>query len=179
MNAIATTQNYGELIEPTTLKIERLLPGPIERVWSYITESELRSRWLASGEMALKVGAEFELVWRNDTLSKVPASDRPAGFSEEMRMKSRITELDPPHKISFTWVNSGDVTITLTPKGQSVLFTAVHRRLPDRDTLIMVASGWHEHLEFLQAVAANNPPPDSCWSGWIQLKADYDRRLPK
>ena len=178
MNAIATTQNYGELIEPTTLQIERLLPGPIERVWSYITNSEMRSRWLAAGEMELKVGAEFEFIWRNDTLSRVPAADRPAGFSEEMRMKSRITELDPPHKISFTWVNSGDVTITLTPKGQGVLLSAVHRRLPDRDTLVMVASGWHEHLDFLQAVVSEKPLPSSFWSGWIELRAEYDRRLP-
>jgi uncharacterized protein YndB with AHSA1/START domain len=96
-----------------------------------------------------------------------------------MRMKSRITELDPPHKISFTWQNSGDVTITLTPKGQNVLLTAVHRRLPDRDTLIMVAAGWHEHLEFLEAVLAETPLPESFWTGWLQLKADYDRRLPK
>jgi uncharacterized protein YndB with AHSA1/START domain len=178
MNAIAMTENYGELIEPTTLKIERLLPGPVERVWAYLTESERRSRWLAAGEMELKLGAEFELIWRNDTMGAVPTADRPAGFSEEMRMKSRITELDPPHKISFTWVNSGDVTITLTPKGQSVLLTAVHRRLPDRDTLVMVASGWHEHLDFLAAVAADQPLPDSFWSGWIRLKAEYDRRLP-
>ena len=33
---------YGTLIEPATLKIERLLPGPIERVWAYLTDSELR-----------------------------------------------------------------------------------------------------------------------------------------
>jgi len=178
MNAIATTHGYGELIEPTTLKIERLLPGPIERVWAYLTESELRSRWLAAGEMNLKVGAEFELIWRNDTMSAMPATDRPAGFSEEMRMKSRITELDPPHKISFTWQGSGDVTMTLTPKGQQVLLTAVHRRLPDRATLIMVASGWHEHLEFLQAVVAGKPLPDSFWSGWLRLRDEYDRRLP-
>jgi uncharacterized protein YndB with AHSA1/START domain len=178
MNALAPLNAYGQLIEPTSLKIERLLPGPIERIWSFLTDSELRSRWMAAGEMEMKVGAEFEFVWRNDTLSKAPAPDRPAGFSEEMRMKSRITELDPPHKISFTWAGSGDVTVTLTPKGKDVLLTVVHRRLPDRDTLIMVAAGWHEHLEFLQAVASDKPLPGSFWTGWTQLKAEYDRRLP-
>ena len=49
---------YGELIEPTTLKIERLLPGPIERVWSYLTESDLRRQWLASGRMEMVDDAE-------------------------------------------------------------------------------------------------------------------------
>ena len=31
MNGIATPNAYGSLIEPTTLKIQRLLPGPVER----------------------------------------------------------------------------------------------------------------------------------------------------
>jgi uncharacterized protein YndB with AHSA1/START domain len=26
--------DYGELIEPATLKIQRVLPGPVERVWA-------------------------------------------------------------------------------------------------------------------------------------------------
>jgi uncharacterized protein YndB with AHSA1/START domain len=41
MNERVTTA-YGELIEPTTLKLQRRLPGPIERVWAYVTESDLR-----------------------------------------------------------------------------------------------------------------------------------------
>jgi uncharacterized protein YndB with AHSA1/START domain len=51
-----TPDAYGALIEPATLKIERLLPGPIERVWAYLTESELRRQWLAAGQMEMKSG---------------------------------------------------------------------------------------------------------------------------
>ena len=36
-----TTDAYGELIEPATRTLQRLLPGPIERVWSYLTDSDL------------------------------------------------------------------------------------------------------------------------------------------
>jgi uncharacterized protein YndB with AHSA1/START domain len=50
------------LTEPATLKIQRLLPGPIERVWAFLTESELRRKWLAAGQMEMKVGARFELL---------------------------------------------------------------------------------------------------------------------
>ena len=49
MNERATASAYGELIEPTTLKIQRLLPGPIERIWAYLTDSDLRRKWLAAG----------------------------------------------------------------------------------------------------------------------------------
>ena len=123
------------LTEPATLTIQRLLPGPIERVWAYLTESDLRRKWLAAGEMEMKVGAPFELVWRNDELTD-PPGQRPPGFSDEHRMQSRITELDPPRKLSFTWEGSGDVSFELEPKGNEVLLTVIHRRLPDRSTLL-------------------------------------------
>ncbi len=68
MNNVATVDAYGVLIEPTTLKIQRVLPGPIERVWAYLTESDLRRKWLAAGEMEMKVGSSSEFTWRNDEL---------------------------------------------------------------------------------------------------------------
>ena len=49
MNEPANPDAYGVLTEPATLKIQRLLPGPIERVWAYLTESDLRRQWLAAG----------------------------------------------------------------------------------------------------------------------------------
>ena len=62
MDAKTKPDAYGALIEPTTLKIQRLLPGPIERVWAYLTDSELRRKWLAAGAMEMKVGATFSSV---------------------------------------------------------------------------------------------------------------------
>src|SRR5205085_9769358 len=87
MNAPTNPDAYGTLIEPTTLKIQRMLPGPIERVWAYLTDSELRRKWLAAGSMEMQVGSSFELVWRNDELSNPPGK-RPDGFAEENRMQS-------------------------------------------------------------------------------------------
>src|SRR5215217_4442707 len=137
MNDLSTPGAYGELIEPTTLRIERLLPGPIERVWAYLTESDLRRQWLASGDMDMKVGTPFELVWRNNELTD-PPGERPPGFGEEHRIQSEITELDPPRKLAFTFGNAGHITFTLEPKSSKVLLTLVHRRLPDRTTTLMV-----------------------------------------
>jgi uncharacterized protein YndB with AHSA1/START domain len=176
MNAAATRDAYGTLIEPTTLKIQRLLPGPIERVWAYLTDGELRRKWLAAGRMEMKAGTPFEFVWRNDELTN-PPGNKPEGFGEEHRMASRITELDPPRKISFTWSNSGDVSIELEEKGDDVLLTLIHRRLPNRSTMMMVGAGWHMHLDVLVARARGEEPPPF-WDGWLKLKQDYDRRLP-
>ena len=171
-----TPDAYGTLIEPTTLKIQRLLPGPIERIWAYLTDSDLRRKWLAAGAMEMKVGAPVEFVWRNGELND-PPSPRPADFPEEHRMQSRITELDPMRKLSIAWNNSGDVTFELEPKGQGVLLTVIHRRLPDRSTLLKVGAGWHMHLDVLVARASGKEPAPF-WEGWSSLRDEYDRRLP-
>jgi len=176
MNNLASLDAYGVLTEPATLTIQRLLPGPIERIWAYLTESDLRRQWLAAGEMKMKVGAPFELVWRNDELTD-PPGERPADFGGEHRMQSEITELDPPRKLAFSWGNTGGVSFELETKGDMVLLTVIHRRLPDRATMLMVGSGWHMHLDVLAARAAGTEP-EPFWDGWSRLKEEYDRRLP-
>jgi uncharacterized protein YndB with AHSA1/START domain len=176
MNSTTGPDAYGELIEPTTLRIQRLLPGPIERIWAYLTDSELRRKWMAAGDMEMKAGAPFELIWRNDELTN-PAGERPAGFGGEHRMQSRITEFDPPRKLSITWNSTGDVTFELEPKGKGVLLTVIHRRFPDRATLLKHMAGWHMHLDVLVARASGEEPAPF-WDGWSGLMKEYDARLP-
>ena len=168
--------SYGTLIEPTTLKIQRLLPGPIERVWAYLTESDLRRQWLASGKMEMKAGTEFELVWRNDELTEPPGK-RPSGFGEEHRRQCQLTELDPPKKLAFAWPGVGDVSFELEPQGKDVLLTVIHRRVPNRGMLLNVAGGWHMHLDVLVARMTNTKTPPF-WDGWTRLHDDYERRIP-
>lgn len=177
MNKPTTPDAFGELIEPATLKIQRMLPGPIERVWQYLIDSELRRKWLAAGVMDARPGSSFELVWRNDELSDPPGK-RPAGFDEEHRMQSRIVECDPPRKLVFTWSNSGDVSIELEPRGSKVLLTLIHRRLPSRTTQLRISAGWHVHLDTLVAVASGEKPTPF-WDRWLKVQADYERRMPE
>jgi len=176
MTDLATLDTYGVLTEPATLTLQRLLPGPIERCWAYLTESELRRQWLAAGEMEMKVGAEVEFVWRNDELTN-PPGQRPAGFPDDHRMQCRITELDPPRKLAITWGSTGGVSFELEPEGNEVLLTVIHRRVPDRATLLNVSAGWHMHLDVL-AARARGEEPEPYWDGWSLLKKEYDRRIP-
>lgn len=175
MTDIMTRSAYGELIEPATLKIERRLPGPIERVWSYLTDGDLRKQWLAAGDMELKAGAGFTFTWRNDELTD-PPGQRPDGFGEEHSLDSQITEVDPPHKLVFTW-GEGTVAIALKPLGNDVLLTLIHTRLPDRNMTLMVGAGWHTHLDLLVAkISGGNADP--FWDTWVRLKGEYDARVP-
>ncbi|MCO5063959.1 MAG: SRPBCC family protein [Rhizobiaceae bacterium] len=176
MTELARMDQYGALSEDSTLTIRRVLPGPIDRVWAYLTESELRRKWLAAGEMEMRVGAPFKLTWRNDELSDAP-SKRPEGFGEEHSMESEITELDPPHKIAFTWGSTGGVTIELVERANSVLLTLTHRRIRDKSALANIAPGWHAHLDVLAARIEERSFP-AFWDHWLHLKEDYRERLP-
>lgn len=176
MNEHAKPDAYGELSDGDTLTIRRLLPGPVERVWAYLTESDLRRQWLAAGEMDLKTGAPFELTWRNDELTD-PPGEKPDGFGEEHSMQSRIVEVDPPRRLVFEWSGSGNVSFDLEPRGDRVLLTLVHRRLPNRNMTLMVGAGWHAHLDILVARATGSET-QPFWDHWTRLKADYDRRVP-
>src|ERR1700752_4392961 len=138
MNDRAKVDAYGALSEPSTLTIQRMLPGPIERVWAYLTDSDLRRKWLAAGQMELKVGAPFELVWRNDELTNPPGK-RPEGFGAEHRMAGHITALDPPRKIAFTFQNDTEVSIELEAQGSEVQLTLIHYRLPNRNFMLGVS----------------------------------------
>lgn len=176
MTDLATLDAYGVLTEPATVKIQRLLPGSQARVWEYLTQSDLRRQWLASGEMEMKVGGGVELVWRNNELT-TPAGTPPPGVTGEHRMSCRITELDPPRKLAISWGETGGVEFELEQQGHEVLLTVTHHRLPDRSTLLNVSAGWHAHLDVLAArVAGEAPTP--FWDSWTRLKAEYDQRLP-
>lgn len=175
MNEI-TPPAYGAFTGPAELTIQRLLPGPIERVWAYLTDSDLRKQWLASGVMQMVAGTPFEFVWRNDELCNPPAK-RPEGFSEEHRMQSEIIEVDPPRKITFSWAPRGEVTFELDPRGDKVLLTVIHRRISDRANTLKVSAGWHTHLDVLVA-RLNGEEPKPYWDVWQRLHAEYDTRLP-
>ena len=177
MNHIAVQDDYGVLTDAATLTVKRLLPGPIDRVWAYLTESDLRRQWLASGEMEMRRGARFELVWRNNELTQPPGT-RPDGFGDEHRLESEITDLDPPRKLGFTWGSTGGVSIELEPAGDKVLLTVTHRRILERSSQLNISAGWHAHLDVLAARLADETLSEPFWDHWIGLKSDYERRIP-
>ena len=69
------------------------------------------------------------------------------------------------------------MTFALEAQGTEVLLTVIHRRLPDRPTLLGVSAGWHMHLDVLVARATGTAPVPF-WDGWSRLRQAYDRRLP-
>ena len=102
--------SYVEVIDDQTVRLERLLPGPIERVWDYITDGEKRAKWLAGGEFDLTVGGPIKLEFHNASLS--PELDDPppphhSDLPERMYFDGEVTRCEPPTLLAHTW-NEGD-----------------------------------------------------------------------
>jgi len=96
------------VIEPSTVRFERLLPGPVERVWAYLVESKKRATWLAAGEFDLRLGGRIELLFENDKLSDdTPPAGAQAGGVRAFA--GTITRLDPLRLLGHTWNWDGKV----------------------------------------------------------------------
>lgn len=175
--------DYGTVTEPGTLRIERVLPGPIERVWAYLTESDKRAKWLAAGQFELREGGRTELTFHNSELSgkREPTPEKYRKY-EGASFQGRITRCEPPRVLAYTWPESSgsdsEVIFELTPQGKDVRLVLTHRRLADRDAMVSVAGGWHTHLEVLIEVLNEREPP-GFWSTHAKIEAEYQRRIAR
>jgi uncharacterized protein YndB with AHSA1/START domain len=173
---------YGKAINKSSIQFERLLPGPIERVWAYLTEPEKRAEWFAGGVTELKPGGRAEFIFNHSELT-TPDDKPPEKFEKftgEMRFEGKVVQVDPPRLLVWQGADGrGDYTVTkfeLAPKGDKVLLTLSESRLTPREKLIGNAVGWHTHLEVLEAKLAGEEPPPF-WATHSRLTGEYEQRL--
>ena len=175
--------SYATLVAPGTVRIERTLPGPIERVWAFLTESDKRAQWLAAGEMELSIGGSVEHVFHNSELTENddPPPAKYAKYGAESRMHGRITACEPPRLLAYSWGEpSGEhseVRFELSAEGDGVQLVLVHSRLPNREEMLSVAGGWHTHLDIL-VDRLNGRTPPGFWTTHTRLEAEYAQRIP-
>lgn len=171
-------QELAQSQSPDTVRMQRLLPGPIERVWAYLTESDKRRTWLAQGDMDLRTGGAVQLTWFNGTLSTEPTPPRFAG-DEGYSMQGKIVACEPPHVLVFTWPQGGvetEVRFELEARGEQVLLILTHSRLANRKQRVGVASGWDAHVAVLEQRLAGGDPI-GFWSYHARVEAEYEARL--
>ncbi len=172
--------DFASVLSPTEIRFERLLPGPIETVWEFLTDSKKRGEWFASGPMELKVGGKVELRFKHSNLSpnKAPPPER---FREMDKTGHRavleITEIDPPRRLAFTWGDGSEVAFDLAPHGDKVLLRLTHWRIAKRADMVGTAGGWHCHLSILVDKAWGRVPP-AFWDVFRKYDGEYDRRIP-
>lgn len=174
--------DYGIVTETGAVRFERLLPAPVDRVWDYLTQSQLRRTWFAEGEMELHPGGAVTLIFRNGELApdgeEVPEKYRKY---EGMESKGEIVAVEPPTRLVFDWEeedgSSTEVSWELEPRGEQTFLILTHCRLANRAAMLDVSGGWHLHLDILEDVLAGRQPRPF-WSRQDALQQEYERRMP-
>jgi uncharacterized protein YndB with AHSA1/START domain len=168
------------MIEPGTVKLQRVLPGPVERVWSYITDSDKRAQWLAAGEFDLRVGGTVRLEFDNARLPNDPGLSADDERRGKGTFEGVITRLEPMRVLAHTWKWDGadtEVSYELTPRGKDVLLVIVHRRLQGRALQASVMGGWDVHTGILEDIL-NGVAPRPFWATHDRVEKDYAAALP-
>ena len=173
------SQTHSTYVEPGTMKLERLLPGPVERVWAYLVEGDKRALWLAGGTFDLRVGGKVKLEFDHARLSsdKVP----PAKYKDmgKPQFEGVITRLEPNRLLAYTWPfksEQSEVTFELEPRGKDTLLRITHRRL-HTDVQVGVMSGWDVHTGILEDVLRGNEPRPF-WTTHEKLEREYRSVVP-
>jgi len=174
-------KGYPEILSPTEIRFERLLPGPIETVWTYLTDSKKRGEWFASGPMEPRVGGKVSLRFKHSELS--PNQAPPPDKYREMDAKGHqaeetVTEFDPPRRLAFTFGGTSEVRLELAPRGDGkVLLTLTHRKLANKERT-GTAVGWHCHLTMLVEKLEGRTPP-AFWDVFRRIDAAYVNGIPR
>ncbi len=173
---------YGELLDDTTVRFERLLPGPIERVWAYLTESEKRAQWLCGGDVENAVDGHVDMHFHNVSLSSDEDIARPEKYSdmpEKMSFTGKVLRCEPPTLLEHTWEfgeESSIVLYELSRASDKVRLVLTHKRLESTDTVLSVSGGWHTHHNILVDVL-NDAKLRPFYKMQLQYETEYTERL--
>ena len=172
--------DYAHFSGPAELRIVRTLPGPIERVWEYLTDPEKRARWFCGGLLEQKAGGKvvFHMVHKNIAPNETPPAKYAQVQDPGVSFEGRVLKCEPPRLLVYTFgSDDSEVTFELTPQGKDVVLVLTHRTrgAEEENELTNYASGWHIHLDHLVAQLTGAPRP-GFWSRHTQLVSEYEQR---
>ena len=177
----ARAEPYARVCDRQSVTIERLLPGPVERVWSYITDPDKRAKWLAAGPLEARQGGAISLIFRNSDLSEGQPGPScvlpPDGVDHVMR--GVVTRCEPPHLLSFNWsldATGTESTFELSQEGTDTRLVITQSRVPNRGQLLNMTAGWHVHVGILADLLAGSAPR-AFWPEHVRLVKLYDDRI--
>lgn len=121
-----------------------LLNAPIQKVWETVATSQGIAAWFMPNNFEPTLGFEF-------ILQAGPFGESPC----------KVTELDPPKRLSFNWGKDWQITFELKELNQQTEFTLIH-------------AGWEAEqvTEFGEAHTIVRDRMDQGWGGLLtKLKA--------
>lgn len=151
-----------ERLGPDSIRLERILDAPAEKVWRYLTEAKLREQWFMGGTDA-HPGGEFELLVDHDKLSSenVPYPDGHECFKGAV-WTEKVLRFDPPRLLSTTFQGgkNGVVTYELFPEGDRTRLLLTHSKITSPSGFQDFGSGWTSHLAVLAEKLAGRSVSD-------------------
>lgn len=164
------------------VKKEIAIDAPRQIVWRYLQEPDLLAAWLMRNDFRAEEGREFRFF------------AKPAGEWDGI-VHCRVTELDPPNRLSFTW-SANDigaetlVTIELTEEDRRTRLRLIHTNFEDapgdvEEIVRRHDGGWADHLAVLalqvsEDAAGERVAPPVDWTGFslhVAIDATPDQVL--
>ncbi len=154
----------GEEQGRTTLRFERVLAHPAERVWLALTARPDLDAWHPM---------PFEIEPKVD--GAVRYAEHGLTFAD-----GEVVEYDPPSLLAYTW-GEDLLRFELHPHEEGCLLVLTHL-FDDRFKAARDAAGWHICLAKLQAsldgeAPTTSQPEQGLPDGWSELNAEYERRF--
>jgi len=132
----------GEFLRLPAVRFERLLPGPIDRVWSYLTQCDRLVAWYGpAGIIEPREGGRVEFM--------------------DGHVRGIVTQWRPPTRLAYTWnvfvpgqarsaYPESYLNFDLAASGAAVKVTLLHLPVLERFEA-QNAMGWHTYLDMLRA----------------------------
>ena len=129
------------------VRFERLLPGPIERVWEFLVDPVRLPGWFGDAIIEPRAGGTVRIMGGH--------------------IRGVVTQWIPPRRLTYTWnvFDPADVesaypesyvSFELEPRGDEVLLVLTHLPVLERFEK-RNAMGWHTFLDMLAAALRGEP----------------------
>jgi uncharacterized protein YndB with AHSA1/START domain len=140
----------AELIQQTNdkLVIRKLIPAACEEVFAAWSDPESMRHWMCPGDtktaevqIDFRVGGAFRILMK--------------GESQDYDHTGEYQVIDPPSKLSFTWISKNTdlkttlVTVELHEHEGGTELVLTHERFPSADLLPRHAGGWGRIADLL------------------------------
>jgi len=142
--------------ETTTLERTISIAASPETAWEFFVDPEKLTRWKG---MKVDLDPTAGGIYRCEVIPGHTA-------------RGEFVELDPPHRLVFTWgwenesavpPGTSTIEVELTPEGDGTRLHFVHRDLPGAESVESHAHGWDHYLPRLEIAAGGGDPGEDPW----------------